>query len=123
MHLRTRRRRTSILDMQPGLSNPEGLPEKYYYFTTPDVEAAGDVTTWFELPAGVTCQRCVLQFRWVTGNSCFGAGVGAVRLLARSFARLLRRWAILLNTPIPRHSEQRAACMGSSSHGSGCIQV
>ncbi len=60
--------------MQPGLSNPDGLPERYHYFTTAEYQANGNVTASFVLPAGVTCQRCVLQFRWVTGNSCFGAG-------------------------------------------------
>ena len=62
--------------MQLGLSNPRGAPERYYYFTKEDVQNTAMVTTYYVLPPGVTCARCVLQWRWVTGNSCFGAGTG-----------------------------------------------
>lgn len=58
--------------IQPGLSDMS-KPEKYYYFTRPD-QMASDVYTKFVLPDGVTCERCVLQWRWVTGNSCWAPG-------------------------------------------------
>ena len=63
---------TLVHGLQPGLSNPAGAPERYYYFTVPD-QTIATINTWFVLPADVTCARCVLQWRWVTGNSCFGA--------------------------------------------------
>ena len=51
---------------------------QYYYFTKAD-QTARDVYTKFVLPPDVTCDRCVLQWRWVTGNSCFGARPAARR--------------------------------------------
>ena len=45
---------------------------QYYYFTRAD-QTASDVYANFVLPPGVSCQRCVMQWRWVTGNSCYGA--------------------------------------------------
>lgn len=58
-----------------GLSDPTKSPgENYYYFTVAD-QTAADVYTAFMLPPGVTCTRCVLQWRWVTGNSCYGEGL------------------------------------------------
>jgi hypothetical protein len=55
-----------------GMSDPaKALKENYYYFTRAD-QTAADVYTTFVLPLGVTCTRCVLQFRWTTGNSCYG---------------------------------------------------
>lgn len=54
-----------------GLSDLRNGPEKYYYFTPAD-QTAADVYTSFVLPPGVTCERCVVQWRWVTGNSCYG---------------------------------------------------
>jgi hypothetical protein len=54
------------------MSDPaKALKENYYYFTRAD-QTASDVYTTFVLPLGVTCTRCVLQFRWTTGNSCYG---------------------------------------------------
>lgn len=60
---------------QPGLSNPSGAPERYHYFTVDEVKNLRSVTAWFVLPPGVTCARCVLQMRWVTGNSCHVPGI------------------------------------------------
>lgn len=62
---------------------------QYYYFTRAD-QTAADVYTKFVLPAGVSCQRCVMQWRWVTGNSCWGEWpsfqTAALVCLAHSFA-------------------------------------
>eukprot|EP00873_Tetraselmis_striata_P015355 jgi/Tetstr1/435619/TSEL_024521.t1 len=37
----------------------------------------------FQLPAGVTCERCVIQMWWVTANSCVPPGVPQLRLPRR----------------------------------------
>jgi hypothetical protein len=60
------------------MSDPaKALKENYYYFTRAD-QTAAEVHTTFVLPLGVTCTRCVLQFRWTTGNSCYGGHLHAV---------------------------------------------
>lgn len=51
-----------------GITDPS---KRYYYFTRAD-QTAKDVFATFILPKGVTCARCVMQWRWVTGNSCYG---------------------------------------------------
>ena len=55
------------------LNTTEGGADRYRYFTVDEFKSIATVTTWFMLPPAVTCDRCVLQFRWVTGNSCYRA--------------------------------------------------
>jgi hypothetical protein len=38
------------------------------------IPAGGAFKMRFKLPAGVTCERCVLQWYWLTGNSCVPPG-------------------------------------------------
>jgi hypothetical protein len=38
------------------------------------IPAGGAFKMRFKLPAGVTCDRCVLQWYWLTGNSCVPPG-------------------------------------------------
>jgi hypothetical protein len=58
---------------QANTSLSQAPGEKFYYIL-PDDATSGNYTMFYELPQGLTCDgkssKCVLQWYWLTGNSC-----------------------------------------------------
>jgi hypothetical protein len=54
------------------------FPGRYYMIPTCYGAAAYLQTVRYKLPAGLTCPHCVLQWYWVTANSCHGGGYTGV---------------------------------------------
>jgi hypothetical protein len=100
--------------MLAGMSDPaKALKENYYYFTRAD-QTATDVYTTFVLPLGVTCTRCVLQFRWTTGNSCYGGQRGSDRA-CQAFPFLSS--GLKAAMAATRSSGRDACCFASRANG------
>lgn len=47
-------------------------PERWYL--PPRTQAGNIMEMWYWLPAGVTCEKCTLQWYWSTGNTCLYDG-------------------------------------------------
>jgi hypothetical protein len=54
------------------------FPGRYYMVPTCYGAAAMNQTARYKLPAGLTCTNCVLQWYWVTANTCHGGGYTGV---------------------------------------------
>jgi hypothetical protein len=55
------------------------FPGRYYMIPTCYGEAKSmNQTMRYKLPAGLACEHCVLQWYWVTANSCHGGGYSGV---------------------------------------------
>jgi hypothetical protein len=55
------------------------FPGRYYIIPTCyGTEMSMNQTVRYKLPEGLTCPHCVLQWYWVTGNSCHGGGYTGV---------------------------------------------
>lgn len=60
------------------------FPGRYYMVPTCYGAAAMNQTARYKLPAGLTCTNCVLQWYWVTANTCHGGGYTGVTFPAAS---------------------------------------
>lgn len=51
-------------------------PGRYYCPPTchPEYESSGTMTMRYKLPTDLSCEHCVLQWWWVSGNTCHGGG-------------------------------------------------